>query len=133
MNGYFFRATLEPDGKLSHWLKVSGALLTASGVAVGESVLLDIKPLEKQPEPVLPADFHAPLSANPQAEAVWNATTTIARIDWIHWIESSKQTKTRNSRIANACAMLSGGKARVCCFDQSEFYSKGLSAPKAID
>ncbi len=132
-NGNFFCATLEPDGQLSHWLKVSEALCAASGVAVGDSVLLNIAPVEKEPEPVLPADFHAALSANPQAEVVWNATTTIARIDWIHWIESAKQAKTRNSRVANACDMLSAGKARVCCFDQSGFYSKSLSAPKAIE
>ncbi len=133
LNGHIFCATLEPDGKLSHWLKVSEALLTASGAAVGDTVLLQIAPVEKEPEPKLPTDFGAALSANPQAEAVWNATTTIARIDWIHWIESAKQAKTRNSRVANACDMLSSGKARVCCFDQSGFYSKSLSAPKAIE
>ena len=132
LNGHFFCSTLEPDGQLSHWLKVSEALCATSGAAVGDIVLLQIAPVEKEPEPALPTDFQAALSANPQAEVVWNATTTIARIDWIHWIESAKQAKTRNSRVANACDMLSAGKARVCCFDQSGFYSKSLSAPKAI-
>jgi hypothetical protein len=33
--------------------------------------------------------------------------------------------------VKNACSMLAAGKRRVCCFDRSGFYSKGLSAPKA--
>lgn len=35
MNGHEFRATLEPDGQLSHWLKVSNELREASGAVVG--------------------------------------------------------------------------------------------------
>jgi len=56
---------------------------------------------------------------SPPARATWEATTTIARIDWIHWIESAKQAKTRASRIADAADMLASGKKRVCCFDPS--------------
>jgi len=36
-------------------------------------------------------------------------------------------------RIRNACEMLAAGKRRVCCFDRSGFYSKGLGVPKAAD
>ena len=60
-------------------------------------------------------------------------TTTVARMDWIHWVESAKQAKTRKSRVKAALDMLSSGKKRVCCFDQSGFYSKSLSAPLAAD
>src|SRR5215470_9171752 len=35
-DGHAFRAPLEPDGKGSHWFKVSDAMLTAAGAAVGE-------------------------------------------------------------------------------------------------
>ena len=59
--------------------------------------------------------------------------TTLARIDWIHWIESAKQAKTRKSRVENACQMLASGKKRVCCFDPSGFYSKALAAPLASE
>ncbi|MFT4196241.1 YdeI/OmpD-associated family protein [Ottowia sp.] len=133
INGHPFHATLEPDGQLSHWLKVDQSLLAASGAAAGDTVELEMAPVAKEPEPELPRDFRQALAASPQARAVWEATTTIARIDWIHWIESAKQARTRQSRIGKACDLLASGEKRVCCFDSSGFYSKSLSAPEAAE
>lgn len=133
LNGHPFQATLEPDGQLSHWLKVGKELSEACGVQVGDVATLAIAPVEQEPEPKVPADLHEALAASPQARTVWDATTTIARLDWIHWIESAKRPKTRQRRIANACDMLASGKRRVCCFDPSGFYSKSLSAPQAAE
>lgn len=133
INGHHFRATLEPDGQLSHWLKVSEELREASGVKVGDTATLEVAPMAKEPEPKLPPDFREALAATPEAKTVWNSTTTLARVDWIHWIESAKQAKTRKSRVENACDMLVSGKGRVCCFDQSGFYGKSLSAPKPAE
>jgi uncharacterized protein YdeI (YjbR/CyaY-like superfamily) len=79
----------------------------------------------------VPADLRKALIKAPRARAVWSDITPIARRDWIHWIVSAKQRETRARRISNACAMLAGGKRRVCCFDRSGFYSKSLSSPKA--
>lgn len=61
------------------------------------------------------------------AKATWEDTTTIARLDWVHRIESAKQAKARKSRIDNARALLASGKKRVCCFDQSGYYSNSKS------
>lgn len=108
-------------------------LREASGMKVGDTAILEVAPMVKEPEPELPPDFRDALAATPEAKTVWNATTTLARIDWIHWIESAKQSKTRKIRVENACKMLASGKERVCCFDQSGFYSKSLSAPKAAE
>ncbi|MFT4257279.1 MAG: YdeI/OmpD-associated family protein [Pseudoxanthomonas sp.] len=131
INGHPFRAMLEPDGQLSHWLKVGKALCNAAGVQAGDVVALEIVPVAKEPEPTPPADLRAALAANPAAKATWDATTTIARIDWIHWVESAKQAKTRTSRVESACDRLAAGKKRVCCFDPSGFYGKSLGAPEA--
>ncbi|MBD9416062.1 DUF1905 domain-containing protein [Pseudomonas sp. PDM16] len=131
LNGHPFQATLEPDGQLSHWLKIDNALCVAAGVKVGDVVTLEIASVAAELEPEVPPDFQEALTAAPEAKAVWDATTTIARIDWVHWVESAKQAKTRNSRVEKACDMLASGKARVCCFDPSGFYSKSLSAPQA--
>ncbi|HET7921507.1 MAG TPA: YdeI/OmpD-associated family protein [Gammaproteobacteria bacterium] len=131
LNGHPFQATLEPDGQLSHWLKVSKALCAASGVKPGDTVALELAPVAKEPEPKLPADLRTALAASPKAHAMWDATTTLARIDWIHWIESAKQSKTRKSRVEGACDRLASGKKRVCCFDPSGYYDKSLSAPEA--
>ncbi|WP_410499187.1 YdeI/OmpD-associated family protein [Chitinibacter sp. S2-10] len=131
LNGQPFQATLEPDGQLSHWLKISDELREAAGATIGEQVTLEIAPLEQEPEPEIPADFQAALDMAPAAQAVWNDTTTLARVDWIHWIVSAKQAKTRMQRIANACDMLASGKRRVCCFDESGYYSKAFRAPQS--
>jgi hypothetical protein len=133
LNGHAFQATLEPDGQLSHWLKVGEALRKAAGVQVGDKVTVTIDPVAQEPEPALPSDLHDALAACPEARAVWDDTTTLARVDWIHWIESAKQAKTRQKRVDEACDKLGSGQRRVCCFDPSGFYSKGLSAPKAAE
>lgn len=130
LNGHPFHATLEPDGQLSHWLKVGKELQEVAGVQYGERVTVHISPVDREPEPTPPDDLQKALDNCSEAKAVWESTTTIARVDWIHWIESAKQARTRSSRIASACDMLANGKKRVCCFDQSGYYSKGLCAPE---
>lgn len=131
LNGHPFQATLEPDGQLSHWLKVSQALQDASAVSYGDMVTVHIAPADPEPEPQVPDDLRQALAASPAATATWKDTTTLARLDWIHWVESAKQAKTRARRVENACEMLAEGERRVCCFDSSGYYSKSLSAPKA--
>lgn len=132
INGQAFSARLEPDGKLSHWLKVDARLQEAAKVAAGDTVSVTIAPVENEPEPPLPEDFAKALGSAAEARAVWDKNTTLARVDWIHWIESAKQAKTRTKRINDACQMLAEGKKRVCCFDVSGFYSKGLKAPESL-
>ena len=133
IDGHPFKATLEPDGQLSHWLKVPKSLLEDAGVAVETTVTLEVLPCAEELEPPLPPEFHDLLDASPEAKATWDATTTIARIDWIHWIESAKQARTRLSRTTDACHMLASGKKRVCCFDPSGYYSKSFSAPREAE
>ncbi|MGD8175304.1 YdeI/OmpD-associated family protein [Marinimicrobium sp. ARAG 43.8] len=132
MNGEAFQALLEPDGQKSHWLRINDALLKASGAAVGDRVQFEIAPATQEPEPDVPADLLAALEASPDARVTWEDTTTVARVDWIHWVVSAKQAKTRTKRIHDACDMLASGKRRVCCFDPSGYYSKAFSAPKAV-
>jgi len=133
LNGLPFRATLEPDGQRSHWLKVNPKMREAAGVDAGDVVTLEIAPARKEPEPKVPADLRKALAAAPKARALWSDITPIARKDWIHWIVSAKRPETRARRIDNACAMLTAGKRRVCCFDRSGFYSQGFRAPKAAN
>jgi hypothetical protein len=132
-NGHPFQATLEPDGQRSHWLKVTKALRDAAGVAVGDTVTLVIKPVEKEPEPRVPADLRKALAAATAARAQWTSITPVARRDWIHWITSGKKAETRERRIRTACEMLASGKRNACCFDRSGIYSKASSAPEPAD
>lgn len=133
LNGQAFTAMAEPDGQLSHWLRIDRTLGEAAGVSVGDRVVLEIAPVTNEPEPALPPDLRLALENAPEARAGWDSTTTLARVDWIHWITSAKQSATRAKRIADACDMLASGKRRVCCFDPSGFYSKAFAAPEAAD
>jgi hypothetical protein len=129
INGVSFRATLEPDGQKSHWLKVDRKLSKAAGADAGDEVALELA--SEALEPTVPADLRKALAADPKARALWEEITINARTDWIHWIVSAKQSETRARRVESACSMLAGGKRRVCCSDRSGFYSKCFSAPEA--
>lgn len=131
INGFPFQATLEPDGRKSHWLRVDRKLREAAGAVEGEDVALEIAPCAEEPEPSVPPDLAKALAAAPKARAVWEDITAVARRDWIQWLTSAKKAETRVRRVASACSMLAAGKRRVCCFDRSGYFSKGLSAPKA--
>lgn len=133
--GQPLHATLEPDGRASHWLKVPRALREAAGVAIGDSVSLEFAPAAEVPESKLPADLRRTLAAAGAdvAQAKWAALTPAARRDWIQWITSAKKPETRERRLANTCDMLVKGKKRVCCFDRSGIYSKALGAPEAAE
>jgi hypothetical protein len=132
INGFPFQAALEPDGQKSHWLKVDRKLSKSAGAGAGDIVTLEIAPAGKETEPEVPTDLRKALAVAPKARALWSDITPNARRDWIHWITSAKQPETRTRRVKNACSMLAAGKRRVCCFDRSGFYSKSLSAPKAV-
>ncbi len=133
INGCPFGATLEPDGRKSHWLKVNKKLREAACAEAGDVVSLEITPVEKEPEPQVPADLRKALAAAPKAQVSWSDITPVARRDWIQWITSAKHSETRARRVANACEMLAAGKRRVCCFDRSGFFSKSFGAPEAAD
>lgn len=133
IHGHPFQATLEPDGQLSHWLRVDQSLCLAAGMNAGDRVTVEMVPVVPEPEPMVPEDLAEVLLNSPAARSVWDSTTTIARVDWIHWITSAKQIKTRQKRVLNAVDMLASGKKRVCCFDQSGYYSKAFQAPEAAN
>jgi hypothetical protein len=131
LGGQPFQATLEPDGKGSHWLKVPKALREAAGAEPGDDVAMEIAPLDTQLEPRVPSDLRDALKANPAAQATWDATTTVARRDWVAWMTSGKKAETRIKRLAAMMDMLGHGKKRVCCFDRSGMAGNNFSAPEA--
>lgn len=111
-------------------VRLNSEVLESAKLDAGGEYLFTLSPLLEQPEPCVPEDLLTAIYANSEALETWESTTTIARIDWVHWVESAKQTKTRVKRISEACDMLAEGKRRVCCFDNSGFYSKAFKLPK---
>jgi len=116
INGFPFRAALEPNGKGSHWLRVNTTMRDAAGADAVDTVTVEITRAGEEPEIRVPMDLRKALSAAPLAQAGWEDITSMARRDWIFSISSAKQPETRRRRIEKACDMLASGKRRLCCF-----------------
>jgi hypothetical protein len=116
INGFPFRAALEPNGKGSHWLRVNKAMRDAAGADAGDTVTAEITRAGEEPETRVPMDLRKALAGAPLARGSWADITPMARRDWIFSICSAKQPETRTRRIEKACDMLASGKRRLCCF-----------------
>src|SRR6202171_1906841 len=81
----------------------------------------------------LPTDLRKAFAATPMAKAQWRDLTSIARRDFISWIDSAKQPETRKRRIERTCSMLVAGKRRPCCYSIVSFnlYTALKATPKA--
>ena len=119
INGHPFRAALEPNTSGSHWLRVNKAMLKGAGAHASDTVRLAI--LGPEPEPTVPADLWAALTASHDAKTLWDDLTTMGRRDWVRWIESAKQPETRTRRVTRTVEQLSSGKRRACCVNVYEF------------
>jgi len=60
----------------------------------------------------VPTDLRKALAAAGKAKVQWSDLTSIARRDFIGWMDSAKQPEEHRSRIEKACAMLAAGKRR---------------------
>src|SRR2546425_9781335 len=91
------------------------------------------KPAGEETEPRVPTALRKAFAATPKAGAQWRDLTPIARRDFISWIDSAKQSETRNRRIERACSMLAAGKRRPCCYTIVSFnlYTALKATPKA--
>jgi hypothetical protein len=132
-NGHPFRATLVPDGRGSHWLRLTRKQREGAGAKAGDAVVLEVARTGREPEARVPSDLRKALAAAPKAKALWADITPAARRDWIDWVTSAKMAETRVRRVAAACDMLAKGKRRICCFDRSGMYGGNFCAPEAAD
>lgn len=64
----------------------------------------------------VPHDLRKALLAHTRAYATWEDITPLARNEWICWIITVKQQKTRNNHITRAIKELSEGVRRPCCW-----------------
>ncbi len=119
MNGQPFRAVLESDPSGGYRLHVNKAMREGAAADVGDTVQLAI--LGPEPEPTLPSDFRAALTASRDAEILWRDLTLMGRLDWVRWIESARKPETRARRITRTVEQLSSGSRRPCCVNVYEF------------
>ena len=63
-----------------------------------------------------PADLRQAIVADPKAVQAWESISEIARNEWICWVISVKQDKTRAHHVERVAAELAEGKRRPCCW-----------------
>jgi len=125
INGFPFKAALEPDGrygpgkKPSHWFAPDKKLLDEVRTVAGDSVTLEIEPTKEWIEPEVPEDLKKALAGAPKAQALWVDITPNARWDWIRWIRAVKTAETRQKHIEVALDKLNKGMRRPCCFNRN--------------
>lgn len=64
----------------------------------------------------MPADLKKALLASNESIAAWSSITSLARNEWICWVENAKLIDTRNRRIKRTHDELIEGKRRPCCW-----------------
>lgn len=64
----------------------------------------------------VPADLRKALLSDPEARAVWEDITELARNEWICWVISVKKPETRRLHIERVCTELKEGIRRPCCW-----------------
>ena len=64
----------------------------------------------------VPGDLRKILDSDGAARAAWEDITSLARNEWLCWIESAKKSETRSRRIERTRTELTEGKRRPCCW-----------------
>ena len=82
INGFPFRAALEPNDKGSHSLRVNKAMQDAAGASIGDTVRVEITRIGEEKETRVPTDLRKALGDVPLAQALWAEITPMARRDW---------------------------------------------------
>lgn len=124
--GFPFRSPLEKCTRL----KISEALQKATGAGPGSTVTVEITRVGDEPEVRMPPDLKKALATSPQARALWEDITPMARREWVRWVASAKQEETRARRIEVGIDKLLHGMRRPCCFPGLNFVTKGLVPPE---
>lgn len=65
----------------------------------------------------MPDDFRKAISSDSKVTAVWSDITPLARNEWICWVTSAKQDKTRVRRIEVGLDKMRKGMRRPCCWE----------------
>ncbi len=118
INGHEFSTVLEPDGRWSHWMRVTDEMQKVAGVKSGDTVAVQLTANKNWPEPELPKDFSDVLAIAPQkVKTKWEDITPMARWEWIRWMNATLSQETRAVRIEKIISKLNGKHRRPCCFN----------------
>ncbi len=118
VNGYAFKTVIEPDGDFGHWMTIAAGLKKAAGAGPSGKAAVEVEPTKEWPEPHVPQDLRKALADAPRAvRDLWQATTPMARWEWVRWVKATKNPSTRKRRVEVSISKLGSGKRRPCCFN----------------
>jgi hypothetical protein len=118
LNGHEFSAVLEPDGRWSHWLRVTDDMQRRGNAQAGDTVTVVLTNQSPWPEPIVPKDLKDALATAPQkVKDKWSDITAMARWEWIRWMNATLSQETRKVRIEKTVSKLNGTHRRPCCFN----------------
>lgn len=118
LNEHEFATVLEPDGRWSHWIRVTDELQKLTGLKVGDKVDITLTTTDVWPEPVLPEDIAVALEKAPQkVKDKWQDISPMARWEWVRWVNATGSMETRAVRIVKTISKLDGKHRRPCCFN----------------
>ena len=63
----------------------------------------------------VPKDLREALVSDPQALALWEDITPLARNEWICWVTFVKKNETRKDHVRRTVSELKEGMRRPCC------------------
>ena len=93
-------------------------LQRAAGIGAGDRVSVCLEVTPDWPEPDVPPDLAAALTAAPQTiRDTWNDITPMARWEWVRWVNATANPATRQRRVEVSISKMDSGKRRPCCFD----------------
>lgn len=125
INGGEFDTVIEPDGFFGHWLKLDERL---QGVGVGGEAAVELEVSAAWPEPAVPDDLWAALSAAPlRVRVMWEEITPMARWEWVRWVNATRNPDTRRRRVEVTISKMNNGKRRPCCFNLASCTDPELS------
>ena len=110
MDGESYRGTLVRMGSDCHLLPVLKAIREKIGKGIGDEIEVVLQE-DTQPRAVeIPADLKLELNNYPDAAQIFDALAYTHQKEYVQWIESAKQDKTRQSRITQTVEMVMQGK-----------------------
>ena len=128
IRNHTFQVVLEPDGRWSHWCKVTPEMQSIIGVKPGDTAAITITQRSDWPEPIIPKDFAAALSGAPDTiKSMWHDITPMARWEWVRWVNATREQSTRDRRVEVSIAKMKSGKRRPCCFNLAACTDPDLS------
>lgn len=110
INGIAYKGTLMPHGNGEHYMVVNKSLREAAQVTAGSMASVTMERDAEARTVLVPEDLVQELTANPEAEAIFNQFSYSCQKEYVDWIDSAKKAETRQSRIQKSIEKITAGQ-----------------------